>query len=230
MSEYADWKGWDPADFGHCPATAQRYFRWHVNRAFAGAVPDRAKVLEIGFGNGRFLGFCRSQGFSVTAVDVDPELVARAARAGFRAAADLRGIEPKEQFDLVVAFDVLEHMERTEVEEFFRVLPQLLSNDGRVLIRVPNGDSPFGRRHQHGDLGHVNTFGEFKLKQLARTHGLAVHAVGESPWNVDEFEDFHFALWVRGMVRKLLDYVLSQAYHRQPLDLAPNLVVVLRKP
>src|SRR5688572_31064921 len=31
----------------------------------------------------------------------------------------------------------------------------------------PNGDSPFGRLYQHGDLAHVATLGQFKIRQLA---------------------------------------------------------------
>ena len=213
MSEYADWKGWKPGDFGYCAAPTERYLAWHVNRAFAGAVPARMNVLEIGFGNGAFLGFCRKRGFEVTGVETDPDLVARAATAGFQAANDLGQAESASPFHLVFACDVLEHLDRPAIEDLFRRLPRLLADGGRVLIRVPNGDSPFGRRHQHGDITHVTTFGEFKFRQLAHASGMAVEAVGESPWYVDEFETFNLKMLVRGMTRKALDFVFSVAYH-----------------
>lgn len=229
-SSYADWKGWKPGEFGFCAAPAQRYFRWHVERAFSGAVPAPLSVLEIGFGNGTFLGFCRSSAHTVSGIETDPELVARARAAGFDAVQDLEQLPPARQFDLIAAFDVLEHLDRGQLEHLFQRLPGLLKDGGRVLIRVPNGDSPFGGRHQHGDISHVSTFGEFKFRQLAHGCGLAVHAVGECPWNIDEFEAFTMKMMVRGLVRKLVDYLMSMAYYRERVDLSPNLVVVLRKP
>jgi SAM-dependent methyltransferase len=229
VSEYAEWKGWNPGDFGYCPAPKERYFGWHINRAFEGAVPSGANVLELGFGNGSFLGFCRKRGYAVTGVEANPELVARAVAAGFQATDDLKRVEPSGPFHLLAAFDVLEHLDRPAVEDFFQRLPCLLANGGRALIRVPNGDSPFGRRHQHGDITHVTTLGEFKFRQLAHACGMELQAVGESPWYVDEFETFNLTMLARGIARKVLDFTFSLAYYRSRVDLSPNLVVVLRR-
>lgn len=229
MSEYADWKGWKPGDFGYCAEPAQRYFAWHVNRAFAGAVPAGASVLEIGFGNGSFLGFCRRGGYRVEGVEVDADLVARARQAGFTATGDLRDVEPRGQFDLVCAFDVLEHFDRPAVEDFFQGLPRLLAPGGRAVLRVPNGDSPFGRRHQHGDITHVSTFGEFKFRQLAHGCGMELQATGESPWHVDEFDRFGPMMVLRGLTKTVIDLAFGLAYYRTRVDLSPNLVVVLKR-
>lgn len=229
MSDYADWKGWDSGGFATCSATAERYFAWHVQRAFGGATRANAEILELGFGNGSFLGFCRVRGYHVTGVEPDSELLTRAAKAGFPAARDLHEIEPRQQFDLVCAFDVLEHFDRAAVEEFFARLPRLLAPGGRVLIRVPNGDSPFGRRHQHGDITHVTTFGEFKFRQLAHRSGLELQAIGESPWYVDETESMGLMMVLRAIARTVIDLALGLAYYRTRVDLAPNMVVVLRK-
>lgn len=229
MSEYADWKGWKPGDFGYCAAPAQRYFGWHVDRAFAGAAPAQPRVLEVGFGNGSFLGFCRQRGYDVQGVETDPELVARARRAGFTASGDLREVEPRGEFDLLCAFDVLEHLDRPGVEDFFARLPRLLAPAGRAVIRVPNGDSPFGGRHQHGDITHVTTFGEFKFRQLAHGCGMELQATGESPWHVDEFESLGPAMVLRGLAKTVIDLAFGLAYYRTRVDLAPNMVVVLRR-
>jgi hypothetical protein len=35
---------------------------------------------------------------------------------------------------------------------------KLMRDDGVLVLRFPNGDSPFGRRTQHGDPTHVTTF------------------------------------------------------------------------
>lgn len=229
MSEYARWKGWDAQSFGVCSATAERYFGWHVDRAFGGTRPASANVLEIGFGNGSFLGFCRKRGYRATGVESDAELVARAEQAGFPAFADLGALEARGQFDLVCAFDVLEHLDRAAVEDFFVRLPRLLTTGGRAVFRVPNGDSPFGGRHQHGDITHLTTFGEFKFRQLAHANGLQMQAVGESPWYVDEHESFGVIMVLRAIAKTVVDLAVGLAYYRTRVDLSPNMVVVLRK-
>jgi SAM-dependent methyltransferase len=229
MSEYSEWKGWGAAEFGQCPAATERYFDWHVDRALATSRPAGARVLELGFGNGRFLGYCRKRGFGAVGVESDPDLVERASGLGFVAAKSIDDLVDHGPFDLIAAFDVLEHLDRQALDNFFGKLPPLLGDAGRVLLRVPNGDSPFGRRHQHGDRSHITTFGEFKLRQFAHASGLTVAAVGDSPWYVDEFDALGLKMAVRGVVRTILDYVLSMAYYREPVDLGPNLVVVLKK-
>lgn len=229
MSEYADWKGWQPGDFGYCAQPAERYFAWHVGRAFGGQVPQRPRVLEIGYGNGRFLGFCRKKGYEAVGVETDAELRARAERAGFPVAAELGALEGAPPFDLVCAFDVLEHLDTPAVEDFFRRLPGLLAPGGRALLRVPNGDSPFGGRHQNGDITHKTAFGEFKFRQLAHGCGMEVEAVGEAPWHVDEFEGFGPLMVARAILKPAIDLLFGLVYYRKRVDLHLNLAVVLRK-
>lgn len=230
MSEYADWKRWEAEGFGNCSATAERYFDWHVRRAFEGLAPENAQVLEIGFGNGSFLGFCRKRGYRASGVESDGELLRRAEQAGYPAAPDVKAAASRGPFDLVCAFDVLEHFDRAAVEDFFQRLPALLAPGGRAVIRVPNGDSPFGRRHQHGDITHVTTFGEFKFRQLAHRCGMEVQAVGESPWYIDESETLGAMMVLRAIAKTCIDLAVGLAYYRKRVDLSPNMVVVLGKP
>jgi hypothetical protein len=132
-----------------------------------------------------------------------------------------------QRYGLVAMFDVLEHIEVEEVVSFMRGLAQRLAPDGAILLRVPNGDSPFGGRHQHGDLTHVVAYGEFKLKQLAQLAGLKVVALGEAPWHAQQTEGRSLRCLLRATARSLLNRLIGFAYFGGTVDLATNLAAVL---
>jgi len=108
-----------------------------------------------------------------------------------------------------------------------RELRARLSPGGAVLLRVPNGDSPFGGRHQHGDLTHVTAFGEFKLRQLAQLAGLRLAAIGEAPWNAQRFEARNLRALLRAGVRRAIERIVAFAYFNRVVDLDSNLAAVL---
>lgn len=54
-------------------------------RFVAATLPHAASLIEVGAGEGHLAGALQARGFDVTAVDADPECVARASRRGVRA-------------------------------------------------------------------------------------------------------------------------------------------------
>ena len=217
---YVAWKGWSEDEFGKVHRHASRYYDWHLRRAVGAC--SNLKVLEVGFGNGSFLGHCRSRGCDVSAIEIDPHLRERAARA-----ADVGSLPEGELFDVIALFDVLEHIPAAELVGFVRALAARLSPEGALLLRLPNGDSPFGRRHQHGDLTHVTAFGEFKLKQLAQLSELKLIALGEAPWHAQQTERRSLRAWWRAVMRALINRLFGFAYFNRAVDLAPNLMAVM---
>jgi SAM-dependent methyltransferase len=172
---YLDWKDWHDESFGTCAPLLAEYFAAETGIS---ARPGR-RVLEIGFGNGAFIGWARSIGIEVFGVELSPTLVARARALlgedrAFVAPDDPGLTKLAGTFSNVVAFDVLEHIPQEHMVEFFRQICTLLAADGRLTVRFPNGDSPFGRIYQHGDPTHVTTLGAEKLRYFAREAGLAV--------------------------------------------------------
>ena len=104
---YDRWKDWDDAAFLSCSPRQAAYFAGEL----AGHPLKDSHVLEIGFGNGEFLGFARGLGAHVYGTEVQPALVERARQAGIATLeADLADADRKlaRPVDLVVAFDVLE--------------------------------------------------------------------------------------------------------------------------
>src|SRR5579872_5167424 len=109
---YRDWKHWQ--DFGKLSTVDARYFRRELRK-----LPPLSgmRVLEVGFGNGNFLAFARDQGAEVCGTEMIPELAALATRAGFKVLGEQEVFADKglaDSFDLVVAFDVIEHLDKEE--------------------------------------------------------------------------------------------------------------------
>jgi len=62
---------------------------------------------------------------------------------------------PEQHFDLVCAMDVFEHLEKSEIIAMLRKIHAVLKPGGRLLVRFPNGASPFGAMNQSADLTHL---------------------------------------------------------------------------
>jgi SAM-dependent methyltransferase len=170
---YMSWKGWDADGFGVLSRGDSDYFSRETRDAIQrGSVP---RVLEIGFGNGTFLAYCRSVGWSVTGTELLPELVELATEAGYRAvAADRLDTLADASFDLVVAFDVFEHIPPEHSIAFLTQLASKLRDDGRILLRYPNADTWIGNPFQHGDVTHVNAIGALKMEYYAGEANLEI--------------------------------------------------------
>lgn len=226
MSDYLHWKSWDAAAFGHCTAAQQRYFSWHLQRCGGTGV---RRALEIGFGNGAFLAFARSRGIEVHGVDIEPELCARARALGVVAATRLETLPAPGaggRYELIVAFDVFEHLPPDDLAPLLAQLRQRLADGGALLCRVPNGDSPFGRKHQHGDATHRATYGLDKLVQVAAGAGLALRAQGDAPWHCQPGCRRNPSNLARAGMQVLLEGAVRYAYRWPGLQLGPNLVAV----
>lgn len=171
---YSSWKGWDDVEqFGVLGKGDSALFNREL-RDVAGPIRD---VLEIGFGSGGFLAYCRSKGWSVTGTELSPEQVAAARAAGYQVelAEALAGL-PERSFDLVAAFDVLEHIPESESVQFLSLLASKARIGGSVLLRYPNADSWLGNAHQYGDPTHVTAIGYYKLQYLAARADLDIVA------------------------------------------------------
>lgn len=82
------------------------------------------------------------------------------------------------EFDLIVAFDVLEHLQNTELDLLLKEVSTKLKDGGLFLARFPNGDSPFSSFIQNGDPTHVNCIGSMKMKYFAHSASMRLLKMG----------------------------------------------------
>ena len=164
-SPYAEWKGWDR--FGSVTKASAQRFAAELARA---GVRPRSRILEIGFGSGEFLAWCRDSGHAVCGVDTDQTFVDRAKDAGFNAftsvATAYESFDGNDCLDAFVAFDVIEHMEPGEVRALLASLSEFLKPGAKLILQFPNGSSPFVGHYFNGDLTHRTLFTRGSLEQL----------------------------------------------------------------
>ncbi len=223
MAGYATWKEWGQEKFGQFSRGKKRYFTWHLARCHPQPI---LHALEIGFGNGAFMGFANARGITIVGTEIQDELRQRATAAGFAAFASVDDVPSNMRFDLIAAFDVFEHMPQESLIPLFKALASKLQPEGVLLCRVPNGESPFGRVFQHGDLTHTCTLGLSKFKQIGGASGLRVQCVGEAPWHVTARNPKRV---LREWLQWLLERTVAFAYRQNPRALSPNLVVAFNK-
>jgi len=168
FAEYRAWKNWDEGTFGDCNSAAARYFA--VEFAMAKIEIDaKLSILEIGFGNGSLASWALARGWHYVGIEIDPELVTRARAAGFEvygAETSVDTITAGENFDLIVAFDVIEHLMMAEIIALFQSIRRRLKPTGRFIARFPSGDSPFSSAIQNGDMTHRSKIGSGIIQQL----------------------------------------------------------------
>jgi len=221
---YRKWKNWESGAFGTLPSHQRAYFR----REFSGTrLPNRARVLEVGFGNGNFLAYARSQGWNVKGVEIDAALVETAREHGFEAS--LGPELPDGTYDLIVAFDVLEHLSKKELESFLRDIRGRLSVGGHFIARFPNGQSPFGLINQFGDITHKTAIGASMARQLASFIGLEIVAIRNQAIWLHSNPTLAFARLLQRGLAKSMEILISAAFYSRVEPLYTNLIMHLRR-
>ena len=224
---YADWKGWDGAF-----AASDREGRYFAEE-FRDIPLSGRRLLEIGFGNGSLLAWARGRGAQVSGLEHDAGMCEAGRRAGFDVSDASLGELARSgaTYDVIVAFDVLEHWDSAELVANFAAVHALLVEGGVFLARFPNGQSPFGRVYQHGDFSHKSTLSTYKIEYLARRSGLDVVRIANA-CRVSAKAGALAALRQRWLAfrRRRIERRIARLYGIRRLPLDPNLVALLRRP
>ncbi|MFF8589871.1 class I SAM-dependent methyltransferase [Streptomyces sp. NPDC015220] len=106
----------------------------------AGAVPEGARILELGCGVGRVTHPLLERGFGVTAVDESPEMLRRV-RGARTICGPIEHLDLGETFDVVMLASFLVHAGDVEVRRgLLRTCARHVAEDGCVLIQREGAD------------------------------------------------------------------------------------------
>ena len=225
---YEDHKEWE---FGKPEADGEYYVEEWARIGLSG----KQKIIEIGFGSGGFLVWAKAAGHEVVGTEVNPGLVKEAKKR------ELNALESKDlsvfliptainkTYDLIMAFDVLEHLFPDEISTIFQQAASLLKDGGKFYARFPNAQSPFSLQLQNADVTHVTSLTTTKLLQVATKYGFELEFVGNAA------RPKHFGrkpAWQRKILflcRDLFEIIIGNLYFGGAVPLDPNLSVVLVK-
>lgn len=158
-------------------------------------------ILEVGCGHGALQHAAREAGYAhIQGVDGSPSQVAAAQRLGIASVRqgdliEALQMQAEASLDAIIAFDVIEHLDRDEIIRMADATHRALKPGGRWIVHVPNGASPFAGVVLWGDLTHELAFTTESLTQLARSTGFA---------DVQFYEDVPVAHGLKSAVRRLL--------------------------
>jgi 2-polyprenyl-3-methyl-5-hydroxy-6-metoxy-1,4-benzoquinol methylase len=168
--KYIKWKSWEEK-FGVCSAFDKKYFNAEINKNCA--LP-KYKIIahEIGFGNGSFLRYARDKGWDISGTEINDLLIEKATEAGYSVSLseNIKHLED-DKYHIIVAFDVIEHIEKNNINDLLIEVRKKLKPGGVFKARFPNGDSFLGMPLQNADITHKTSIGSEMAKYLARSSG-----------------------------------------------------------
>jgi SAM-dependent methyltransferase len=154
------------------PLTPNAWLRWDVVSRLLDGLEDVERVLEVGAGEGA-VGARLARRYDYVGVEPDPRSRARARERVETVLEEL----PDGSFDLVCAFEVLEHVADDRAE--LRAWRDRLRPGGWLLVSVPAHEKRFGpadrrvghfRRYEPGGLAELLTETGFEHPRLV-TYG-----------------------------------------------------------
>jgi predicted TPR repeat methyltransferase len=101
-----------------------------------------------------------------------------------------------ESIDVVVAYDVIEHLGKQDLLRLAGEVKRVLKPGGRWIIHAPNAESPFFGRIRYGDFTHELAFTRQSLSAVLRAAGFAdVGCVEDVPIAHGVKSAIRFVLW-----------------------------------
>jgi 2-polyprenyl-3-methyl-5-hydroxy-6-metoxy-1,4-benzoquinol methylase len=114
--------------------------------ALKASLPEGAEVLDVGCGNGVISRSLGGQGFTVRGIDVSEKTIEKAKALNnlpnvrFEVVSAEQLVADGHRYHAVICSEVLEHL--NDPGKLLRVLHQSLTDEGVLIVTVPNGMGP----------------------------------------------------------------------------------------
>ncbi|MGB9601419.1 MAG: class I SAM-dependent methyltransferase [Limisphaerales bacterium] len=204
-------------------------------RILAGQLPKNknAAIYEAGCGPGAFLLFLKSLGYTnISGSDFSENQIKLAQANGLnvKQADSIVDLEsyPDDSFQCVVAIDFIEHLSKESAMKFLRHSSRVLKKDGRLIMRMPNGDSPFVGRNLFNDLTHQWAYTTVAMAALLRISGFSKISFYD-----ESFASLECCRWIKlplmRLAQALLKWLIRAATREQIQYFSPSIFVFADK-
>ena len=181
-------KDYSFSDFGYGDYELTAHLRDKTfNRWYAEFAPfllrQQGKAMDVGCATGRFLNILQNKGWDTNGLELDVDMYNALLAKGFSVKnTPVEEYDLPEQYDLITLFDVIEHV--TRLEDCFKKLYQMLTNNGSLVMVTPNITSfqkkVFGKKwFQFKPWEHISYFSPETMERLANRHGLKIIHLSE---------------------------------------------------
>lgn len=171
---------------------------------------DRGEeIIDLGCGDGRIIYLLGALGYTnVEGVDLSESQIKIAEQISDNVVkaevlAYLRD-HPK-KYDCILAFDLIEHLSKSEALDFLDLCQSRLNTGGRLILQTPNASSPFFGDVRYGDFTHETCFTPRLLSQLLVRAGFSeteVRETGPVARGYSAASTIRYFIW--SIIRKLL--------------------------
>lgn len=133
-------------------------------------------ILDIGPGKGEMLTCLSGLGYAnLQAVDISASVVHYIKELGFNGflANDLPNFLKGQKYALITMCDVVEHIPKNQVIEILTAVRKALTEDGILIVQVPNMQSITANIFLYDDFTHETGYTERSLAQLLKLAGFS---------------------------------------------------------
>jgi 2-polyprenyl-3-methyl-5-hydroxy-6-metoxy-1,4-benzoquinol methylase len=168
-------------------STQQVSLNWYENYFLKNVKPaGSANILEIGCSVGRFLFGCKNNGWKIHGLDISSRAIELSKDllpdGDFQTGTVEKSKWPKETFEAITCWEVIEHVEDPFV--FTGKIKELLLYNGIFAFSTPDWDSPVIRRHPKKNYWppyHNWFFSEKSINTLLNRAGLKIIKIKRNP-------------------------------------------------
>jgi len=152
-------------------------------------LPGDKNILDIGSGTGYFLNFMKQKGYDTMGIEVDEN-----ARSYGKEKFQLNILPPEDfingsidrKFSFISMWHVLEHI--SDPNKYMQIIHNLLTNDGYVIIALPNNSSYDAAHYKNYWAGydvprHLWHFTPDTLEQFAQKSGFKLVKMHRLPFD-----------------------------------------------
>lgn len=192
------------------------------------------KIIDLGCGDGAILYFAKKMGYDdLTGYDLSQEQVQLSQSIGLskiflKDALQAIGELPNDIANVIVTFDVIEHMTKNEVVEFSKAIHRVLKSNGKWIIHTLNAESPFFGRIRYGDMTHENGFTNTSIHQLLTLVGFQkINCYEDTPVIHGIKSALRFFIWK--IIRNIYRFCLAAETGETNGIFSQNFLVVAEK-
>jgi SAM-dependent methyltransferase len=201
-------------------------------------------LIDMGAGNGLFLKYFKKQGFHISGMELEHDQVKRMKKDPQLAnenivQGDILNSKGKESYDVVIASDVIEHIEDDQNAVIH--LWSFVKKGGQMIITVPAHQYLYGKRDVA--WGHFRRYSKELLTERVEKLGGTLEFIGY--WNLIGYfvyylyekilrkqinEEMRYSRsLISRLVRALLDRILKWEKSAGGVPIGLTLVAVVRK-
>lgn len=137
-----------------------------------------SNLCDLACGSGEFLFYLHSLGYkNIYGVDLNQVEIEHARQMGvpnLECGNVLNYLQQRDaQFDLISAFNLFEHLTKSEILDLLELIYRALKPGGRLIAVTPNGLSPFAGATRFWDFSHETSFTPASWRQISRLTGFS---------------------------------------------------------